>query len=207
MEADLRVATGIDVSRETIEKLRAFEAEVVRWTPSINLVSRHQRNQVWDRHVIDSAQIVSLVSEWPAVWLDIGSGGGFPGIVIAIMAQQLAPQSMVRMVESDQRKCAFLRQTLRKLDLQADVIANRIEELPPQNAGFMTARALAPLERLLPFVERHLDPKGTALLMKGKQWRQEVEAARADWTFQLQPHRSKTDPDAAILEIKDLKRA
>lgn len=197
---------GLSVSRETIDLLHDLEARARHWNAKINLFSRSTTDDIWARHIVDSAQIVLHLDEWPRTWADLGSGGGFPALVVAAIATELSPETHVTMIESDQRKCAFLRQTSQALGLAATVIARRIEEASPQGAHVVSARALAPLDRLLPLVHRHLDPEGTALLMKGQRWEDELRALCDDWRFQLDVHRSITHPDAAILAVKDLTR-
>ena len=138
----------LDVSRETFEKLKAFAELVRKWNPKINLVSKDSLNDLWSRHILDSVQIFELVPG-PGKWVDLGSGGGFPGIVISILNQEERNFDVV-MVESDQRKSAFLRTAIRELDLAAKVKTERIEELECLEADVLSARALADLTKLLP---------------------------------------------------------
>lgn len=193
------------VSRETLERLHQFEALVQKWTKKINLVSRRDASQVWDRHIVDSIQIYSLApSDGP--WLDIGSGGGFPGIVAAIMAKGVLSKREFTLVDSDQRKCAFLRTAARELDLNVKVYAERVEELEPVNASILSARALDDLNGLLNHAQRHLSQDGIALFPKGTTWRKEHEAARENWSYNLDVINSETNPDATILKITEISR-
>jgi 16S rRNA (guanine527-N7)-methyltransferase len=198
---------GLSVSRETFVALRTFEAEVRRWTGTVNLVSRSSLDSLWGRHVDDSAQIFHLCPPDAGRWIDLGSGGGFPGLVVAILAREMRPQLRVTLVESDQRKAAFLRQSVQKLSLDVDVQAKRIESLPPQGADVVSARALAPLADLLGFAEPHLKPGGIALFPKGARHAEEIETARKSWTFDLDIRPSAVDPDAALLIIRKFHRA
>jgi 16S rRNA (guanine527-N7)-methyltransferase len=193
------------VSRETLERLQAFHDLLVKWNNRINLVSKRSVSEIWDRHIWDSVQILEYV-DGPKNWTDLGSGGGFPGIVAAICLSDAGLEDIC-LLESDQRKAAFLREVIRHLDLPARVLARRIEEAPPQQTQIVSARALAELPLLLDYVHRHLAPGGTALLMKGAAWQKEVEEARESWSFSLSAHKSKTDPSAAILALKDIRRA
>ncbi len=195
-----------NVSRETIDKLRQFEALVQKWTKKINLVSTGDAKHIWERHIVDSMQVYQH-ADVDGAWLDLGSGGGFPGIVAAIMAQADAPERRFTLVDSDQRKCAFLRTAVRELSLSASVFAERIEEVPPQGASVVTARALGDLKGLLGHVERHLAPGGVALLPKGATWQKEHDIASAFWSYDLDVIPSKTNADASILIIKELTRA
>lgn len=207
MVLDVEKVAGLNVSRETIAALRTLEAEVRRWTPTINLVSRNSLGALWDRHIADSAQIFRACPPDAICWVDLGSGGGFPGLVVAILAHELRPQLRVTLVESDQRKAEFLRQTARKLGLDVDVQARRIESLPPQGADVVSARALAPLEELLDLAFPHLKPGGTALFPKGARHAEEISAARKSWIFDLDLLPSNVDTDAALLIIRKIHRA
>lgn len=195
-----------DVSRETLDRLTRYHDLLLKWNRRINLVSRSTETEIWERHIWDSAQVYDLA---PASghWMDIGSGGGFPGLVIAIIAMERNPERCVTLVESDQRKSAFLRTVIRELPLNAVVKVSRVEALLPAQTDVLSARALADLDSLLHFAERHLIKGGRALFMKGENWENEVEIARKRWSFTLDAHKSKTSPKAAILEIKELQRA
>ncbi len=194
-----------NVSRETMDDLKAFEALVKKWTKKINLVSSGDVAQIWDRHIIDSIQVYSSA---PRVgrWLDIGSGGGFPGIVAAILAKADTPKREFTLIDSDQRKCAFLRTVARELSLNVKVLAQRVESIEPMGAEVLSARALDDLDGLLVHAERHLAPVGTALFPKGANWRKEHEAAQKNWSYEIDLIKSTTNPDATILKIKELSR-
>lgn len=196
---------GLNVSRETTDLLTQFSELVERWTVRINLISKASVDGIWERHVADSAQLFELAPEFEH-WVDLGSGGGFPGIVIAIIAKEARPEARITLVESDLRKATFLRTAIRELGLNAKVIAERIEGLPPLGADVLSARALADLSALLEFTDLHLAKNGTALFPKGQNWRKEDEAARQLWSYSLDPVKSKTSAEAAILLIKDVSR-
>ena len=137
------------VSRETEDRLRAYAALIEKWTPKINLISRSTIPEIWARHILDSVQIVQLAPENWGSWTDLGSGGGLPGCVAAILAPENAH---VTLVESDQRKVAFLRTVQRELDLPMTVLAERIEDADVAPADVVSARALAALTRALGLV-------------------------------------------------------
>ncbi|HEY9040267.1 MAG TPA: 16S rRNA (guanine(527)-N(7))-methyltransferase RsmG [Roseovarius sp.] len=196
-----------NVSRETVDRLREFEDIVLKWTPKINLVSRQDQAVVWDRHIQDSLQIFDAAPDQFRHWLDIGSGGGFPGIVVAIMAQASNPAATVTMVESDSRKAAFLRAALRKTETRARVIIDRIENVEAQSADVVSARALADLPSLLDLAYPHLAPEATCVFAKGAKWRIELATAKSKWKFNHTVVTSNLDPDAAILCIRELSRA
>ena len=194
-----------DVSRETFERLEAYIALIEKWNPKINLVSKSSLPEIWDRHIWDSAQIFDIAVEG-SVWADFGSGGGLPGIVLAIFAKELRPNMQFYLVESDQRKCAFLRNAVREIGLNVKVHAERIEVLDPIGASVISARALTDLNGLLEFVERHSAKNGVAILPKGETWEKEILQAQENWSFEYEEITSKTNNDAAILKIKDFAR-
>lgn len=194
-----------DVSRETFERLEAYVALIEKWNPKINLVSKSSLPEIWDRHIWDSAQIFDIAVEG-SVWADFGSGGGLPGIVLAIFAKELRPDTQFYLVESDQRKCAFLRNAVREIGLNVKVHAERIEVLDPIGASVISARALTDLNGLLEFVERHSAKNGVAILPKGETWEKEILQAQENWSFEYEEITSKTNNDAAILKIKDFAR-
>jgi 16S rRNA (guanine527-N7)-methyltransferase len=198
---------GLNVSRETESLLRAFARRVEKWNPAVNLVSQESLPVIWSRHIVDSAQLFSIAPETARHWVDVGSGGGFPGIVIAILAHELRPDLSVTLVESDRRKAAFLRLTSAELQLRVQVVADRIESCDPFGADVISARALAPLDRLCHYAAMHLAPAGAALFPKGAAHEAEVVAARLRWHFELGGHESVTDDRSMILEIKGIRRA
>lgn len=195
---------GYAVSRETLERLTLYQALLEQWNPRINLVARSTITDAVQRHFVDSAQIATLDQAQLGPWVDLGSGGGFPGLVVAILNAERAPDRLMTLIESDTRKATFLRTVIRQTGLTSKVLSLRIEKAPKQNAATLSARALAPLPKLLEFSARHLSPNGTALLMKGESWEKEVEVARTQWQFSCTPHTSKTNPNAVVLEIGDL---
>jgi len=195
-----------DVSHETLDRLHNLVALVEKWNRSINLVSRSTEQEIWGRHVTDSAQIFLPPTGGAEVWLDIGSGGGFPGLVLSAMAKALAPRRRHVLVESDKRKATFLREVARQLELDVVVRSERIEHVEPQFADVVTARAVAPLKLLMPMICRHSKPGGFALLLKGADYRAEVYEASAAWQFGLDVFPSVTNPDASVLVLRDPKR-
>lgn len=197
---------SLNVSRETLERLERFAAVLEKWNPRINLISRSSLPHLWDRHIADSVQVFRCTTP-QGHWVDLGSGGGFPGVIIAILAADEAPDLRVTLVESDQRKSAFLRTAAREAGAVCDVISRRIEAVEPLQADILSARALADLDTLLGFTERHLKPGGVALFPKGVTWEKECTAARKRWNFAAEAITSKTDPDAVILKIEGVSRA
>ncbi len=197
---------GQNVSRETYAELDAFAALVRKWTRHINLVSAASLPDLWDRHIVDSVQLYPYAPRGYRNWLDVGSGGGFPGIVAAIIAKTANPDAAFTLIESDQRKATFLRTASRELGLRVNVIADRIENVPSQAADVVSARALTTLSGLFSMIGRHMDPAGTALLHKGKRYQEEVADARRLWSFDLEEYPSMTDPDGRLLAIQRIHR-
>lgn len=194
------------VSRETLERLETFANLLRKWNPRINLVSRKTLDDLWARHIIDSKQVYDLAPEDSDHWVDLGSGGGFPGLVVAILAVDVGSPQRVTLVESDSRKCAFLRTVLRETGAKATVLNKRIEKLPGLNANVLSARALADLPKLLEFTVQHLAKDGVALFPKGASWQKELEDAQSQWKFEYQIAKSKTEDGPAILGITGVSR-
>ena len=191
----------LNVSRETLERLGELESLVVKWTVAVNLISKSSVPEIWPRHILDSAQISVLSDPTQGAWVDLGSGAGFPALVLAIIAKERSGDATFTLIESDSRKAAFLMQAVRAMDLSANVIVKRIDEVPPLNADILTARALAPLDSLLDHAARHLRPTGRAFFPKGASFQDEVNTARQRWKFRCTAHKSLTDPLSAILEV------
>ena len=172
-----------------------------RWQPAINLVSASTLADVWERHVLDCLQLVDV--QQAARWVDIGSGAGLPGLIVA--ATDLAP--LVTVVESDSRKCAFLRSAARRMAVNVRVIEARIEDALMMDdlvAEVVTARALAPLSVLLGYAQPILDKGAVGLFPKGRSYAAELTAARESWTFSADVIPSRTDPDGRILRVTGL---
>ena len=196
----------LNVSRETFSRLETLVDLLKKWNPRINLVSKSTLDTLWERHILDSVQVFRAADRDYSKWVDIGSGGGFPGLVVAILAAEENPGSQITMIESDQRKCAFLRTVLRETGISGNVIAKRIEAVEPQGADILSARALADLSKLFEFAERHLSEGGVALFPKGVTWEKELNAARKTWSFEAEVIKSETESGAVILKIEGLSR-
>jgi len=199
-------ASAMNVSRETMDRLDCYEALIRKWNPSINLVAKSTLDSIWSRHFLDSAQILQISKTKTGHWADIGTGGGFPGLVIAAMAESANSNLRFSFVESDLRKATFLRTAVREMGLKADVIAKRAELVAPMNADVISARALASLNNLLSMAQTHLNRDGQAIFMKGAKYRTELREALENWTFRSDEYQSLTDKNAMILSIGDIKR-
>lgn len=199
-------ARAFDVSRETLAAIEVHVALLRKWNPRINLVAPSTLTEVWTRHVADSAQLWALRPPGARLWLDLGAGAGFPGLVIAALARANAPGLVMRLVESDQRKAAFLATVVGEARLPAEVLAERWERLPAQRADVISARALAPLPELLAATEIHRCPGGLGLFPKGETVHKEIAEASLRWRFDHKLVASLTEPRAAILEIGAIER-
>jgi 16S rRNA (guanine527-N7)-methyltransferase len=191
------------VSRETIERLDCLVALVLRWQRTMNLVAPSTVGKLWTRHIADSLQLVALA---PAarVWIDLGSGGGFPGLVIACALAEL-DGVCVHLVESNGKKAAFLREATRNLHLPAVVHHRRIEDFVKgclESADIVTARALAPLIRLLSYAQPLLDRGAKALFPKGQDVDAELTNAAKYWTIAATLVPSQTDPRGRIVVVQ-----
>ncbi len=198
---------GQCVSRETFEALEALEALVRRWNSAINLVSKTTLVDLWQRHIVDSAQLFAHCPPSVRHWVDIGSGGGFPGLVIAILAKESVRELHVTLVESDLRKATFLRQAVQALGLDVTVRSDRIESVPSLDADVISARAFAPLSKLLSAAALHLRHDGVALFPKGARHVEEMMEARKSWSFEAKVQPSLSESGAAILVIRNINRA
>ena len=203
-------ATG--VSRETYEKLSLYVALLTRWQGHVNLVSPGSLKDVWRRHMFDSAQILSRVSNKQTRLLDLGSGAGFPGLVLSILGA-----ANVVLVESNQKKCTFLKEIARQTASNATVFAGRAEEYPVlKSAGYITARALASLDALLLMSYPLLASGGRCLFLKGESYEQELTQSRKRWSMDVEIHPSnakeletagavyKQSSYGVLLEIRNL---
>jgi len=193
-----------NVSRETTARLKHYLWLLQKWNPTINLVAKSTLAEAWNRHFMDSDQIFSSISDVATHWVDLGSGGGFPGLVVAIIGAEKAPDMSVTLVESDQRKAVFLRTVARETGVTVKVLAQRAEDIAPLAANVVSARALAPLKSLLEYTSRHIAQDGVAIFPKGENYRQEITDALASWRFDLQLSPSRTESRAVILTIRGL---
>jgi len=200
------MGVGDNVSRETSERLKIFRDLLTKWNSKINLVSPSSLPNLETRHFKDSSQVLDIAPTHFEDWVDLGSGGGFPGIIVAILCAELRPKVCFKLIESDRRKCAFLRSVSRETGVLVEIIDERIEDIPPLHAEVISARALAPLSKLLEYSERHLAPEGTAIFLKGEQWQEELRDAQSRWKFKCDAFNSSTSTQARILRVKEISR-
>ena len=200
------------VSRETLEKLHAWQALLTQWNRKINLVARSTIYDFWLRHALDSWQVFERIqtgSTAPKNILDMGAGAGFPGIAIAIGFSQPQPdasQPHIHLVEANGKKCNFLRTVIRELALPATVHQTRIENYEADKIDIITARAFAPLDKLLSHSLPFFGGATTAIFPKGENWQDEVNTAQQNYKFDLKTTKSQTNNEAKILCISNLTR-
>ena len=194
------------VSRETFQQLEAFEGQFLKWAQKINLSAPSTLSDVWNRHILDSAQLLPLAPQ-ARVWLDLGSGGGFPGLVLAFLLRGEKGRA-IDLVESNRKKAGFLQAMIGQFGLPARVHAQRVDDLSPEltRPDVVTARAVAPLPVLFELTERWLAKGSSGLFHKGRDYADEIKETSKNWTFDLVEHRSKTDSQGVILEITDISR-
>ena len=196
----------LPVSRETGERLKAFVALLEKWQPAENLISAKTLPEIWRRHVADSAQLLPMFPE-TRTWLDMGTGAGFPGMVVAIFGVERAGTEVL-LIESNRRKCAFLRTAIRETGAPATVHEGRMEDVLPGIARpeRVIARAVAPLARLLELAEPLMGQGVPAAFHKGQDFQSEIDAASQTFAFDLVRHDSKVGEGGVILEISALRR-
>jgi len=191
-----------NVSRETLEPLRTYSALIERWNKTINLVGKGDIQALWERHILDCLQMVDMIPANARRLIDLGSGAGLPGIVIALMR----PDMTVVLTESDTRKAAFLQNAVVELKIRAELLSYRIETLSIPPAQVVTARALAPLSKLFTYAAPLLTEDGICLFPKGRNVKAELTAAEAEWQMEVESVPSQTDPESVILRIHGIRR-
>ena len=201
----INLLPGLNVSRETFLRLKEYEKLLFKWNAKINLVSRSTLDNFWNRHVLDSAQFLSSVGEKAGKWVDLGSGGGLPGLVVAILSDEVELVNKLFLVEADVRKAVFLKTVCRELGLKVEVYNNRIEELPPMSANIVSARALAPLKTLCLYAKNHLAKDGVAVFAKGENWKAELVEAQKKWIFSYEAVKSTLHEGSVVLVLRGIK--
>ena len=196
---------GFAVSRETFLKLKEYEKLLTKWNSKINLVSKSTLRDFWNRHILDSVQVFCSIGEKTGKWADFGSGGGFPGLVLAILSDEFGVSNSLCLIEADVRKSVFLRTVCRELGLVVDVFNNRIEEISPMLVDVVSARALAPLKTLCFYAESHLNENGIAVFAKGENWESELLEAQKKWIFDYDVVTSKLHQGSVILVLRGIK--
>ena len=194
-------AAKTGVSRETLARLKAYAELLAEWNSRHNLVSARSLEDVWQRHFWDCAQLAPLVPETAKTLVDLGSGAGFPGLVLAEM---LRDRISVTLYEATAKKCAFLTAGAERMELAVTIWNSRIEDAPARPFDVVTARALAPLPKLLGYVQRFTGPNSVCLLLKGQNLGPELTQAHKSWNMKARQIESLTDPSGVVLEVRNL---
>jgi 16S rRNA (guanine527-N7)-methyltransferase len=195
-------ATAAAVSRETLDRLKRYAELLADWNARHNLVSGGSMADIWKRHFWDSAQIADLVPRGAKTAIDLGSGAGFPGLVLAT----LCPGLRITLTEATRKKYDFLKVVAGELGLEVDLRNGRIEEMGPERFDLITARACAPLPELLSYAQRFWGKGSRALLHKGQNLASELTEVHKSWRIEFEQHSSRSDPSGIILEIRELQR-
>ncbi|MGF1461730.1 MAG: 16S rRNA (guanine(527)-N(7))-methyltransferase RsmG [Maricaulaceae bacterium] len=197
-------ARALGVSRETLSDFETWRGLLARWNARINLMAPGEVDRFWRRHALDGAQIVDAMPDDALTWLDLGSGGGVPGLAIAFRLKT-RPGAEVHLVESNQKKVAFLRAVIRETGAPAVVHAQRIEDAIVPSPDVITARALAPLDKLLSYAHRFAVSHTQMAFLKGRSASDELTQARAHWHMSVETHPSRSNPDGVCLAIRGLR--
>lgn len=190
---------SLNVSRETFTKINDFIKILLLWNQRLNLISKNTESDILERHVMDSLQLSKFISKDDNI-LDFGTGAGFPGIILNI-----AGYNNITLVESIKKKCDFLEEVKKELNLSAVIINDRIEKTSLINCDVITARAVAPLDKLLGFANFHNKKNVKLLFLKGKNYREEIKNAEKLWKFNYKQYKSMTSDESVILKITNLK--
>ena len=194
------ISLTYNVSRETLDKLVAYEQQLCKWQKAVNLVSNSTLPHVWVRHFVDSAQLLPHVPKHTKTIVDMGSGGGFPAMVLAMTGR-----FVVHFVESDRKKIEFLRNVSRETNTPVHLHCCRLEQMEPISADLVTSRALASLDKLLSFAEPFSNEKTQCLFLKGATHAEEIACTKQKWDVKFSIHNSITDPNGVIVQVESFK--
>ena len=192
-------AARTNVSRETLDRLEIYAALLTKWQRRMNLVGPATVSDLWRRHFLDSAQLAPLLPSMDIDLLDFGSGAGFPGLILAVMGVR-----SVHLVEANTRKCAFLREAARETGATVHIHNARIEQLTPWTVDVVSARALAPLPRLMEYANPYMAPNSICLFLKGRRFKDELTEAQKTWDIRVHTLKSSIDPEGVILQVERL---
>ncbi len=198
------ILKSLNVSRETIKSLCEYEILLFKWNSKINLVSKNTLSDIWNRHFLDSGQIIKHVDPSRKRWVDVGSGAGFPGLVIALLLRDREIDCELIMIEKSTKKVFFLNEVIRKLDLNVKVLNNDIGNVEPLNADILTARAFSELNDLLQIADIHRKKSGICLFLKGENYMLEIDKTLNYWFFDYDIFDSLSNPSGKIIRVKNI---
>ena len=194
----------LDVSRETLNGFYEYEALLHKWNKKINLVSKNTLVDIWERHFLDSGQIIKHVEASGKRWVDVGSGAGFPGLVVALLLRDRKIDCDLVLVEKNPKKGFFLNEVIRKLNLSVEVVKDNIDTLEPLNADILTARAFSELNNLIEIAFRHRKKEGICLFLKGENYRIELDKTLNYWFFDYDIVDSLSSSSGKIIRVKNI---
>ena len=195
-----------NVSRETYLKLKSYQSMLEDWQQRLNLVSRNTIDNAWNRHFLDSVQLFKYIPKSAKTLFDFGSGAGFPGLVLAIMAQEKQPDLKVTLVESINKKTVYLNAVREKISVDVNVINDRIENIIPHQVDVITSRALTSLTDLLKYSYNFTGKNTICIFPKGKKYAEELAEAHKQWKFKCDIYPSEESEEGKILIISNLKK-
>lgn len=195
-----------NVSRETINELKKYEALVVEWNNKFNLISKSSVQYIWGRHILDSLQLCQFVKNTDKIMYDFGSGAGFPAIVLSIVGKQLFPELKIFLVESITKKALFLNTVKNELNLNIEVINGRIENIKAENIDLISSRAMASLDKLIDYSKPFCNKNTRLIFPKGSKYKDEIDLSLKTWKFDFDVIQSKTDETGKILYIRNIRR-
>ncbi len=195
---------SLNVSRETIDSLCEYESMLSKWNSKINLISKNTYADIWNRHFLDSGQIIKHVDASRKRWVDVGSGAGFPGLVVALLLRDRKIDCNLVLVEKNPKKGFFLNEVIRKLNLNVEVVNDNIYTLEPLNADILTARAFSELNNLIEISFRHRKKEGLCLFLKGENYRFELDKTLNYWFFDYDVVDSLSSSSGKIIRVKKI---
>ena len=195
---------SLNVSRETLNGFCEYETLLSKWNEKINLVSKNTLVDIWERHFLDSGQIIKLVEASGKRWVDVGSGAGFPGLVVALLLRDREIDCNLVLVEKNPKKGFFLNEVIRKLNLSVEVVNDNIYPLAPLNADILTTRAFSELKNLIEIAFRHRKKDGICLFLKGENYRIELDKTLNYWFFDYDIVDSLSSSSGKIIRVKKI---
>ena len=195
---------SLNVSRETLNGFYEYETLLSKWNKKINLVSKNTLVDIWERHFLDSGQIIKHVEASGKRWVDVGSGAGFPGLVVALLLRDRKIDCDLVLVEKNPKKGFFLSEVIRKLKLSVEVVNDNIDTLEPLNADILTARAFSELNNLIEIAFRHRKKEGICLFLKGENYRIELDKTLNYWFFDYDIVDSLSSSSGKIIRVKKI---
>ena len=203
-DAQQLLMTHYYVSRETMDDFEIYRLLLTKWAKQINMVGTSTLNHFWERHILDCAQLLPILGPRARTIADFGSGAGFPGLILAALLKNSGDNSHVTLVEASGKRCGFLREAARALRVNVGIIQDKIEHVTPFAVDVVTARAFAPLNKLLGYAHPWAELGARIVLLKGEDVQQELEQASTNWAFQSRINTSVTDSRGCVVEVLDL---